>query len=91
MLRKLWLLIQTRLQRRNAEREMDDELRFHLEMQIEKRIERGMKPQQARREALLQFGGIQQVKEGYPDARVQAGCTDPMLPLGVKPGLHCSA
>jgi len=70
MLRKLWILLQTRLQRRSVEHELDDELRFHLAMQIEENIDRGMSPEEARHEAMLHFGGIQQVKEECRDVRI---------------------
>ncbi|MBZ5499053.1 MAG: ABC transporter permease [Acidobacteriia bacterium] len=49
---------------------MDDELRFHLEMQIERNVDRGMSPGEARHEAMVHFGGIQQVKEECRDARM---------------------
>jgi putative ABC transport system permease protein len=40
-----------------AEREMDDELRFYLDARIEQLIARGMSPQSAREEALRRLGG----------------------------------
>ena len=42
----------------DPEREMDEEMRFHLEMATRKNIERGMTPDEARRNALAQFGGV---------------------------------
>lgn len=68
MLRKLWAFLQTRLQRRSVEHELDDELRFHLDMQIDENIRRGMSPDEARRAALLQFGGVEQVRLNCRDA-----------------------
>jgi putative ABC transport system permease protein len=70
MFRKFWIRFITRLRRRDVENEMDDELRFHLDMQIEKNIERGMNNPEARRQAMLQFGGLPQVKEECRDARI---------------------
>jgi putative ABC transport system permease protein len=52
-----------------AERELDDELRFHLEMETEKNIRLGMTPDDARRQALLVFGGVEQAKEAHRDVR----------------------
>jgi predicted permease len=52
-----------------VERETDQELRFHLEREITQRISRGMSPEEARRSALLEFGGVEQFKEECRDAR----------------------
>ncbi len=57
------------LGRSRIEREMDDEMRFHIEMEIEELVRRGMAPEQARREALLKFGGVERFKEEGRDAR----------------------
>ncbi len=51
------------------EREMDDELRFHLESMIRDNIRAGMDPEQARRVAQLDFGGLDLTKEGCRDTR----------------------
>ena len=56
--------------RKNAvEQETDQELRFHLQREIAARITRGMSPEEARRSALLEFGGVEQFKEECRDAR----------------------
>ncbi|HEV7552696.1 MAG TPA: ABC transporter permease [Candidatus Angelobacter sp.] len=49
----------------NGSRDNDasDELRFHVEKEVEKNIASGMSPQEARRQALIAFGGIQQTRE----------------------------
>ena len=46
-----------------TEKHLDAELRFHLEQQIADYIAAGMNPEQARRRAWLEFGGLDQVKE----------------------------
>ncbi len=46
-----------------AEKHLDAELRFHLEQQIADYISAGMKPEEARRRARLEFGGLDEVKE----------------------------
>jgi macrolide transport system ATP-binding/permease protein len=51
--------------RRELERELDAELESHLEMSTEQFLRRGLTPEQARRQALLLFGGVQQTKELY--------------------------
>jgi predicted permease len=52
------------------ERDMQDEMRFHVDMEAE-RLERtiGLGPAEARRQALLRFGGIEAAKEAGRDAR----------------------
>ncbi|HEV2801706.1 MAG TPA: ABC transporter permease [Pyrinomonadaceae bacterium] len=51
------------------ERDLEDEIRAHLEMQTEENERQGMSPQEARRAALRQFGGVEQVKESYREQR----------------------
>ncbi len=54
--------------RRRFEDELDEEMRFHLEQSIERNLERGMSPIEARRQAMKEFGGIDQAKEESRDA-----------------------
>jgi predicted permease len=49
--------------------ELDAELAAHIDLAIEDYIERGMSPEQARRRAILAFGGIQQAREQQREAR----------------------
>src|SRR5215510_15366248 len=67
MFRKLFHRLRTGLRGRNVEREMDRELQFHLEMETAENIRRGMSEEEARRAALRDFGGVEQVKERYRD------------------------
>ena len=39
--------------------EMQDEMRYHLEMEIRQNVERGMDPAEARRKAMVDFGGVE--------------------------------
>ena len=48
---------------RQMDEELEDELQFHVEMQTRKNLARGLAPQAARREARLQFGGVERSKE----------------------------
>ena len=50
-------------QRNKAQTDLDDELRFHLEKEVKQNIARGMSPEEARRQALISFGGVQQTRE----------------------------
>ena len=45
------------------EHDATDELQFHLEKEIEKNLAAGMSPEEARRQALIAFGGLQQTRE----------------------------
>ena len=52
-----------------VERELDDELRFHIERETERNVARGMSADEARRAALVQFGGVTRTKQECRDAR----------------------
>ena len=45
------------------ERELQDEFQCHLQLHIDDNVRSGMSPEQARREALLKFGGLETAKE----------------------------
>jgi len=47
---------------RKKRSEFDDELRFHLEQSIAERMASGLSPSEARRQALIQFGGIERAR-----------------------------
>ena len=53
----------------SRERELRDELDAHLGMHIEDNLQRGMVYEEARREALVRIGGLEQVKEAYREQR----------------------
>jgi hypothetical protein len=46
-----------------------DEMRFHIEQETERNIRNGMKPEEARREALRNFGGIDRYVEQSREER----------------------
>jgi hypothetical protein len=58
------------LRGRDAESELDAEVRVHLEMLTEENIRRGMSPVEARYAARREFGGVEQTKQLH---RVQRG------------------
>jgi predicted permease len=59
-----------RLFRREAmERELDRELAFHIEAQTQDLVRQGVAPDEARRQARVLIGGVEQVKEDARDAR----------------------
>src|SRR5688572_11282143 len=52
-----------------ADRELDEELRYHIERQTELNIARGLRPAEARLAAVRAMGGVQQHKEACRDQR----------------------
>ena len=69
LLQILRLRLRSLFQRGAADRELDDELRFHLDHQVEQNIAAGMDPIEARYAALRQFGSLAQHKDESRDAR----------------------
>jgi putative ABC transport system permease protein len=57
------------LRKSKLEKQLDSELRFHVEQQTADNIAAGMNPDEARRRALAQFGGLEYIKEETRDAR----------------------
>jgi putative ABC transport system permease protein len=57
------------LWRGRAERELDEELRDHVAREAAERERRGVAPADARRQALLAFGGVERTKEEVREAR----------------------
>lgn len=55
--------------RRSADRNMDEELRFHIDMETEKNIRQGLDPGEARRRALLAFGGVERHRQRLREGR----------------------
>lgn len=69
MLSDLWIRLRALFRRKSVETELDEELRFHLERQVEKYVQGGLRREEAQRRARMEFGGYEQVKEEYRDAR----------------------
>jgi predicted permease len=65
MLRRIRRLFQ----KTRNETELDQELAFHLDRQVSDYIASGMSPEEARRRARLEFGGLDRVKEEVRDTR----------------------
>ena len=55
--------------RDRLDRDLSAEVSNHLDLAIEENLCAGMSPEEARRHALIQFGGTQQAKEAHRDAR----------------------
>ena len=56
-------------QKSRSEKELDQELRFHLDRQIADYVAAGISPDEARRRAKLEFGGLDRVKDEVRDTR----------------------
>lgn len=68
MMREFWMKLRFLLSRRSM-REVDEELQFHIERQIEANVAAGMPPEEARRQALIAFGGVEGAREACSEAR----------------------
>jgi len=56
-------------QNEKSEKQLDTELRFHMERQISDYVAAGMKPDEARRRAQLEFGGLEAIKQQTRESR----------------------
>ncbi|HLV96471.1 MAG TPA: ABC transporter permease [Candidatus Acidoferrales bacterium] len=63
------LRLRSLFRRRDVDRELDEELRYHIERKTEENLARGMTSREARRAALLEIGGIERRKEECRDTR----------------------
>jgi putative ABC transport system permease protein len=55
--------------RQSRDRELTDELESHLQFHIDDNLRRGLTPEEARRHAVLELGGVEQTKEIYRERR----------------------
>jgi predicted permease len=67
--RRLAIGLRALFRRRAVEGELDEEIRLHLDLETEKNIRAGLSLAEARRRALLTFGGVEATKEAHRDAR----------------------
>jgi predicted permease len=51
------------------DQDLDAEMAAHLEFAVEENIQRGLTPQDARRHALIRFGGVEQAKQHHRETR----------------------
>jgi macrolide transport system ATP-binding/permease protein len=71
-LKKFSFWLRLLLHRRELDRELDDEIGYHLDAKTEDYIAKGMTPEEARRAARLELGGLEQVKERVRSVRTGA-------------------
>jgi hypothetical protein len=70
LLSRLSSLWRSLFRKTQAEQELKEEVDAYLEMLIEKKIEQGINPAEARRRAMIEMGGVEQVKERVREARM---------------------
>jgi putative ABC transport system permease protein len=63
MVQITWSWCRVLFDRPKLDRDLDDEIRSHLDLTIDENIAKGMTPQEARRVARIELGGVEQVKE----------------------------
>ncbi len=69
MIRSCFHRLRSLFRKEQLEREFRDELASHLEMHIADNLRAGLLPEEARRVALMQLGGMEQAKESYRERR----------------------
>ena len=68
-LKQLLHRLRSFFRRARLDRDLYTEIASHLQLAIEENLQRGLSPDEARRQALLRFGGSQQAKEQHREAR----------------------
>jgi hypothetical protein len=56
--------------RHRVDRDLDEEIRAYVEMLTQTRVAEGLRPEEARRAALIELSGVEQVKERVREVRV---------------------
>jgi predicted permease len=69
LLRAAWYHLRALVRRTRADAELDLELRDHIERQTKANMARGLSESEARREALVAFGGVERFREETRDTR----------------------
>jgi predicted permease len=68
-LRTFFFRLRNLFRKKELDRDLHDELTSHLEMHIADNLRAGMSQEEARRNALLKLGGLEQTKESVRDQR----------------------
>jgi predicted permease len=69
LLRQSFHRLRSVFRRSQLDRDLDAELAAHLELAIEENVQRGMPAGEARRQALIRFGGTEQARMQHREAR----------------------
>ncbi len=65
----LWLRLRALFRKQAVDQDLQDELEFHIRMQTRKNRARGVSEEEAKRQALVKFGGVSRVEEECRDER----------------------
>src|SRR5579862_6966674 len=68
-LRVVWNRFVSLFRKSRLDQDFDDELASHIALLIDENIQRGMSPDEARRNAFIKLGGIEPAKELHRDTR----------------------
>jgi predicted permease len=68
-LRRLWMRLRATIASGHSDRDFGDELKSILQMYVEDNLRRGMTPEEARRQAHIRLGGLEQVQQIARDRR----------------------
>jgi predicted permease len=69
-MKRLWRWLRALFHGAALDRELSDEIRLHVELETEDLIRtKGLAPEEARRQALVAFGGVERYREAQRDAR----------------------
>ena len=68
-LREAFNRIRSFFRQEPLDRDLEQEIASHVEMAVEENLRRGMSAEEARRRALVRFGGLQQAREQHRDSR----------------------
>ncbi|HEX2777083.1 MAG TPA: permease prefix domain 1-containing protein, partial [Candidatus Acidoferrales bacterium] len=72
MLSRMTSFLRNSFGNRPNERELDDEVRGYVDLLADEKRREGMSPEEARRSAQIELGGIEQVKEQVREVRAGA-------------------
>jgi predicted permease len=67
---RLFSLWRNLLHKDRVEQELTDEVQAYLELLVETKINQGLKPEEARRAALIELGGVERVKEQVREVKM---------------------
>jgi predicted permease len=97
-LRELWARFVSSFRKRHLDQDFEEEVRAHIELAAEENRKRGMSAAEARRQAYIQFGGLEPAKELHRDTRELPGLEDllkdfrfSLRQLGKSPGFAITA
>ena len=62
-LRRLWMRLRATVDSGHGDRDFGDELKSILQMHVDDNLRRGMTPEEARRQAHIKLGGVEQVQQ----------------------------